>query len=434
LIKSLINIRKKPFVRNVIAVASGTAMAQLISLTFAPLITRIYGPEDFGLNGVFIASTSVVSSIAALTYPLAIVLAKSDADAKGFIRLSLYIASIVALLITLAFIFFKNEILKLAQIEAIEQFVFLIPLAVFFSVVFEVTQQWSIRVKQFKIRAKVAVFQALIINLAKMGAGLYYPLAAVLILLTSISSAFQAALLSAALRRSKKEANEKIFEPKTIKQLALEHKDFPLYRTPQVFINSVSQSMPVLLLASFFGPTTAGFYSIGVTVLGIPSQLIGKSVGDVFYPRIVDAANNGENITKLIKKATLALAATGLIPFSIIIGFGPWLFGIFFGADWTTAGEYARWQAIWLYFAFLNRPSVAAIPVLGLQGFFLIYELVSVATRAGALAIGFNIFNSDLYSVKFYSIAGVVLNIFLILLTLRKSKALTDRQSKKREQ
>ena len=36
-------------------VATGTAGAQAISMAFAPLITRIYGPEAFGVLGTFMA-------------------------------------------------------------------------------------------------------------------------------------------------------------------------------------------------------------------------------------------------------------------------------------------------------------------------------------------------------------------------------------------
>jgi len=36
-------------VRNVALVGSGTAGAQAITMAFSPVITRIYGPEAFGL-------------------------------------------------------------------------------------------------------------------------------------------------------------------------------------------------------------------------------------------------------------------------------------------------------------------------------------------------------------------------------------------------
>ena len=49
---------KRPFVRNVVTVASGTAASQAIVMAFSPLITRIYGPEAFGLQGATLITES----------------------------------------------------------------------------------------------------------------------------------------------------------------------------------------------------------------------------------------------------------------------------------------------------------------------------------------------------------------------------------------
>src|SRR5699024_11373617 len=67
----------------------------------------------------------------------------------------------------------------------------------------------------------------------------------------------------------------------SIKETAKKHYDFPLYRAPEELISTLSQNLPVLLLTSFFGPAAAGFYSIGRTVLSMPSRLIGKAIGEI---------------------------------------------------------------------------------------------------------------------------------------------------------
>lgn len=403
-------------------VASGTAAAQAITMAFSPVITRLYGPEAFGVLGVFIAIISFIRPIAALSYPIAIVLPKSDADAKGLIRLSLYTAIMVSVISLIILMFTNEKLLSLLQLEVIAPFVYLIPIVILFSAILQVTQQWLIRTRQFRITAKIAILQSIILNFSKMGIGWFNPVAAVLVILSTAGSVMHALLLILGANRSKKKPREDTFSRTSLRQLARKYKDFPLFRAPQVFINAVSQSMPVLLLASFFGPASVGYYSIGKSVLGMPTQLIGKSVADVFYPRITDAANNGEILTHLIAKATLALASVGIIPFGLIVIFGPWLFEFFFGSDWRLAGEYARWQSLWLFFSFLNRPSIAAIPVLNMQGSFLIYEIVSVAARATALALGFLYYKNDIYTVAIFSVVGAVLNLFLIFFTLGKSR------------
>ncbi|MBK7502678.1 MAG: oligosaccharide flippase family protein [Polaromonas sp.] len=153
--------------------------------------------------------------------------------------------------------------------------------------------------------------------------------------------------------------------------LAKKYSDFPIYRTPQIFINAVSQSLPVIMLASFFGASTAGFYTLARLAMAMPSTLIGKSVGDVFYPRINDAARSGENITRLLIKASSILAVVGFLPFTIIVIFGPWVFSQVFGSEWGVSGEYARYLSLFFYLNLINRPSVSAVPMLGLQkGYF----------------------------------------------------------------
>ena len=40
-----VKLSKNPFVRNVMIVATGTAVSQAITMAFSPIITRLYGPE-----------------------------------------------------------------------------------------------------------------------------------------------------------------------------------------------------------------------------------------------------------------------------------------------------------------------------------------------------------------------------------------------------
>lgn len=423
----IIKLKNKPFVRNVIIMASGTAAAQALVMALSPIITRLYGPEAFGLLGVFMSIVSIVAPIAALTYPIAIVLPKYDKEAKGLIHLSLYISFGIASLVGVILLLFSRPIVKLFQIEVIAPFLYLIPLVILFSGFLQVAEQWLIRTKQFAITAKVTFFQSLILEGSKVGIGFFHPIATVLVVLSTLGHALRALMMIIGAKHSNyKELNESDEESLSIKELVKKYNDFPLFRAPEVFINAVSQGLPILMLASFFGPASAGFYSIGRTALGLPSQLIGKSVGDVFYPRISKAANDGENLTVLIKKTTLALLVIGVIPFGTVVIFGPWIFSFVFGADWLIAGEYARWIAIWALFSFINRPSVMSMPVLSAQAFHLKFTVLMLLTRTIILVIGYYVFSSDLVAVALYSVSGALLNVILILFSLRISKSFDE--------
>jgi len=423
MITKISNLFKKNFVRNVMILATGTAGAQALGMLFSPIITRMYGPEAYGVMGTFTSLANIIIPIAALSYPIAIVLPKDNRDAKGLIRLSLFITGILSIISLFVIIFFKQNIINLFNLNEIGSFLFLIPLVVIFAGFMQVMEQWMIRTKQFSINARVTLIQSLITNLSKVGIGYFYPFAIVLVVLTAFANGFKGFLMFVFNKKSIRYTdNEKVYNKKETKELAKQHYDFPLYRAPEQFLNAVSNSLPILMLTAFFGPASAGFYTIGRTVLRLPTQLIGKSVGDVFYPRIAEAFNNKEDIASLIKRATLALAGVGVIPYGLIILFGPMLFSFVFGNDWSVAGEYARWLALWSFFGFINRPSVRSLAVLSAQRFHLFYTILMLITRIIVLAIGYYAFSSDVIAVALFGISGALLNVGLITITLKISR------------
>ncbi|PYZ92583.1 polysaccharide biosynthesis protein [Salipaludibacillus keqinensis] len=420
--KKILNFLKKKFVKNVIVVAFGTVIAQLITLSLLPLITRIYGPDAYGLMGVFMSILAVVIPVAALTLPIGIVLPKKSIEAIEIIKASIKISIIISLGSFIILLLFYKDIANILQIESVDILLFLIPLIILVSGADQIFRQWLIRNKEFITISKISVYQPLIIYGGMVIAGFLMPLASVLILFLSAKSLVSAFLMYLVMIKNKDKLFNKLKNQKTnFKVVIMKYRDFPMFRAPQELINATSQNLPVLILATFFGPAAAGFFSIGRTALSIPSQIIGKAVGDVFYPRISEAANNNENLTKLIKKATMILFIIGLIPFGTVMIFGPWLFTLVFGTEWTVAGEYARWLSIWLLFMFANKPCVKALPVLSAQGFHLKFTIASLLTRIIALFAGFYFYQSDLVAIALYGITGAILNILLIFITINFS-------------
>jgi O-antigen/teichoic acid export membrane protein len=230
--------------------------------------------------------------------------------------LSFYIALGMSSFITIILFFWGDWFLTLIGSQSILPYMMLLPLSMFFAAMLQIAEQWLIRKKHFKITAKVAVYKSFIVGTLQAGFGFIKPIGAVLIIVATLGSILQAVLLFIGTKRANTKEDltlnvtvkgKQIGANKNYKQLALSHKDFPIYRAPQVFINAISLSLPVLMLASFFGPAAAGFYTIAMSVLGVPSLLLGKSVGDVFYQRITEATHNSENATRLLALSLLQL-------------------------------------------------------------------------------------------------------------------------------
>ncbi|WP_422123944.1 lipopolysaccharide biosynthesis protein [Planococcus sp. X10-3] len=420
------NRLKGTFLRNVLMIASGTAMAQIIGIIFSPIITRIYGPVAYGILGVFVSLTAIVSVIVSLTYPMAIVLPKEDKEARGLVKLSIIIGFAISIISFIILFLFGENILKVIGMEVLQPYVMLIPLFLIFSSLLQIVEQWIIRKKYFKLKANATVIQAFLLNSIKVIFGIFLPTATVLIFVTVGGQLLSVILLTIGLKIfifNKKSTQKKESEKKvSLWYLAKLYSDFPKYRSPEMFINGITQSLPVLMLTSFFGPASAGFYILGQRMLSMPAQLIGKAVGDVFYPRIVEGSYKKENITSLVIKATAALAVIGVLPFGMVIIWGPWLFSTVFGPNWVVAGEYARWIAVWSYFVFVNSPSIRTLPVISEQKFQLIFTNISLVIRIGMLFVGAYVIGNDTLAIALYSLAGAVLNIILISLIIMKSR------------
>lgn len=415
-----VSVWHSSFVRNVTLVVTGTAGAQAISMAFAPLITRIYGPEAFGLLGVFTALTSIVAPIAAFTYPVAIVLPRDDVDALGIARLSFFLSFVISALFAIVMWVNGNWLIRTLNAESIAAYVFLIPFVMLFSVWTQIGYQWLVRKKEFSLYARITVIQSLLLNVAKAGLGWFKPIAAVLIIVATLGNLLNAVMLFVGAkiryRNSSDNATDVVKTP--IKQLAFRHRDFPFYMTPKVVVDAVSAALPVFGLTALIGPSEAGFFTLAMSFLSMPAALIATSVEKVLYPQLSGAANSSKKLTPLVLKSALGLVLVAIWPFALIAILGPSLFEIVFGYDWREAGVYSQWLALWLFASFVIRAFYCAVPVLSIQRANLIVDIVTFCLSAIAIFAGLVIFKDAVFGVAFYAIAGTIGRVLLAALVI----------------
>src|SRR5690554_2918906 len=77
--------------RNVVKLVSGTAIAQAIALISAPVLSRLFAPEEYGAVGVFLSFASVVGVVVALRLELAVVVAESEDEATDLVGTALLV-------------------------------------------------------------------------------------------------------------------------------------------------------------------------------------------------------------------------------------------------------------------------------------------------------------------------------------------------------
>lgn len=424
----MINIKiKNNFLKDVVIIASGTASAQLITILTTPFITRLFPPEVFGVLGSFMAITGVMLPLATLSYPIAIVLPKEEDNAKKIFQLSILIGTVISVIVLSIILLADSFIIARLNLQIIHDYLIFIPIAMFFSVFQQSAYQWLIRTRNYKLLAKVALYQSIMVNSSKILAGLFYPMASALIIITTLGYAVYSTLLINGIIKSSHETSD-FLSYKALKvnnnhfyPIAKKYRDFPFFRTPQIFINALSQGLPILLLASFFGAGEAGMFTLARTIMGIPATLISKSVEDAIYPRLVKQQHDGLNISATLIKLTFSLAIFSFLPFLIIFLWGGEIFSFLFGQNWLRSGDYASWLSVWLFFGFINKPCVAAVSVIDEQKWLLYYEIFSTGTKIIALCIGIFVFKNDIQAIKIFSITGAFAYIYLITWVIWRS-------------
>lgn len=413
--------RANSFVRNVAMVGGGTAAAQMITIAFSPLITRLYGPEVFGVAGMFMAAVAVIIPLGTLSYSMAIVLPSRDEEARALFKLSVMISLAITTGVTAVICGSHQWLAAAISLDANSAILLVAPIAIMLSTMAQSLQQWLVRKKRFHSVSRVAVIEAAASGATITGVGLVTASVQVLLLLSVLTIAIRTTLLWLDARRTLIDhadqggSSLRSRYAVSLIEVAYRYRDFPLYRAPTDWLTFFSHSMPPIMLATFLGPAAAGFYVLARRVLAVPSIIIARAFETVFFPSLVEASHQSEKLRPSILKSTAALALIGLAPFGMVVAFGPWLFSFVFGAEWVSAGRYASWLAVWLYFSFINGPSTSAIPILNLQGHFLVFEVVVFFVRTALLAFGAQILVSDIAAVALFSLVGALMNIVMIV-------------------
>lgn len=410
-------IFKSEFFRNSLTLFSGSLASQLILLTIFPILTRLYPIEIFGIYFVYSAIVITLSTLASLKYELAIVLPDNDEEAVNLLILSLITTFIVSLTIFLIIILFFDFITNLLGEKQIGKWLYFVPLSIFFLGIFQSFNYWNNRKKDYKIISFAKISKSISSSAVQLGGGsstfqktgLIYGL-----LFGQFSSAFFIAFKTI---KNYKSLYTSI-SLKNIISAAKKYKDIPLFNTTMAVLNSLSNQLPIFLLTKFYGLTTASFYGLANRFISTPMGLVGQSVGQVFYQEASNRYNIRTNFYAFIKNTYIKLFKTALLPFLIMAVFAPFLFKLLFGAKWEIAGIFAQILIPWLIIMFLNSPITFIITILNKQKQMVVYDILLFILRFLSLYLGFKIYNDAYISIIFFSLTGLIFNIFLMFYLL----------------
>ncbi len=415
--KVLINQNVKYF----LTLLSGSVIAQGIVFLITPILSRIYTNEMFGTFTLFSSLSLTISTVVALRYELSILLPKREKDAVSLLILSLFLTTVMSLIILVLVLFFHDFFNGLFHNGGLGNFIFLLPAGVFLHGIINTFTYWLNRQKSFKSISYVRINKSMTMSGVQLING-FSALQHFGLILGLIAGQFMAGFhfLFTSLHSIK--VNARHISLTRIFYMARRYQKIPKYNTLLTFTNTLSNELPNILIPKYFGLAIGGQFGLSIRLIKTPVALISEAISQIFFNKATETYNNNpEGFHALVKQTYLKLFYLAISGFPLLF-VSTYFFEFILGSEWSEAGFYSRLLIPLLFLMFINTPITCLVVILGKQRSFVLYDLSLLLFRFTALFTGYHFFNSIIYTLVLYSIVGIVFNSILILYFLKLSK------------
>lgn len=329
-------ILRGPFSRDVALLTGGTALGQLLVIIVTPLLTRLYTPADLGLFGLFSSFVGAASVAVCWRLDLGIATARTRGEAAGLVLLcfavcpatSIALAAVLAGLIHAKVLSF--QLLPLWTVPAAL-------LALVATGVFGALRYWHVGQRNFRIVSGALVTQGAGRAGTSVACGFIGGWVGLMIgdlvgrvlgvrrLWRPAAASVRAEIAAGGLHR--------------LRERLRGAWRYPAIVLPSSVLDALAAALPLPLIATLFGPSSAGQFALAWRIATVPSGLLSASIADVFHAHLV-AARDGTRaeLRPLVVRTLrhLALIATGIyLPLCLL---APAAFGWAFGPQWHPSG------------------------------------------------------------------------------------------------
>ncbi len=319
---------------------TGTALAQLIPLLIAPVLSRIYSPTEFGRLALYLSIVQILGSAANGRYELAIVLPKERKEGVQLTLISILITVGVSFFSLLGVLLFSEEISRFLGDPKLSSWLFLVPVSVLMIGAFNALNYYNTREKKFRDIAKANIFKSFGGNLTQLLLGLAKYTAGGLIIGQVLSHFFGNIRMLKSFLKEKNHIRETQWED--LKYLAKRYVNFPKFSLGAIFFNTVSVNLSNFFISRVYTLSSVGFYSHAYRYLAVPLNLIGNSVSQVYFQKLSENKEDREVSLSFFYKSLKRLCVLGLVFFVPLFFVIEELYVFIFGEEWRMAGHYAR--------------------------------------------------------------------------------------------
>ena len=342
-------IQGSQFLKNVAKISTGRLAAMAIAVIATPIVSRLFDPTHFGIAAVCIASIGMLASFMPLSYERAALFPKEGETAVELLVVALISSTLIAVLTYVVLIIAGIASPGIGQRFGIGAFIWFVPFGALLLSFRHIFGTACIRFKGFSSIAVADVAEASASALIRIGWGIVLASSAIGLLFGYAFALVIAAVLVGIPVLKWSRAYSVDLSPSKMRRLAVEYRDYPIYRAPAKFAFTGAQRLPVIALGMIFPAEIVGFYAMANRAAAMPLHAASLAVKDVLLEKIMAKRQDEKPIVKSLFIVAVGLAVTGAPVFIILFFFGEDLLAWFLGARWADAGRFVAILSPYLY-------------------------------------------------------------------------------------
>ena len=330
--------------RAVLAISGSTILAQLVAIAAAPILTRLFSPEEFGAFFIVNSLSLVLAAGFALRLELAIPLPNDADDARHLVVLAMSAIALLLVAVAIISLVGRGEISSALDLPGSPWVVLFVgPLTASFAV-FAVMNAVAIRERRYGAIARRNIVVVVLTVALQLVAGVRE-----LGVTGMVASALVAQLVGAASLAlgSSLKIWRRLESPRTLLRTLRRWSRFPLVLAPAGWLNSIGLHAPLLTVGVLYATDAAGWFGLMLRIVALPAAVIGTAIAQVFVSELAVRHREGTGTERnLFLQTSKALSVAALLVGAALFVLGPWVFVTMFGSEWAPAGEMARAYAV----------------------------------------------------------------------------------------
>ncbi len=426
------NIRQKatqiltdPFWKNVGNLFSGTAIGQALPILIFPLLTRIYPKDIFDVYFIYSGIILLTQIISNLQYHYALLLPKKDSSARALFVLNIGVSVAVSTFITILILILEPFLSSIIENKNLTYWLYFIPISTLFLGLSETFFFYLNRLKKYTFITLGRITKGLLLVVGQTTFGLMNYTAEGLLYGLLIGQGVSAFLMFFLILKSDPACF--VFHRSDLGILARRYKDMPLFNTLISFISNFSSQLPVFLLTRYYGAGASGDFGMANKIVNTPMGMISQSVGQVFYREVSDIMHSGRNLKQFVMRMYKNMFRIGVVPFTILLFFAPWLFDLVFTDAYLSTGIMAQILIPFYFLSFVNNPISGLLTMLNKQKAGAIYQISLLIGRLLALGTGIYFFDHVFITIGLFSGVGLFFNILLYFYLLKLANSTSSK-------